>query len=238
MNEAGKDAHKSPDTLEREIDQTRADIGETVDALAQKFSPGEFLDRSLDMVKQHGGELAVNLRDSIKQNPLAVLLTGAGLAWLMSSTSHDRSGRWTSKAGNSLSDAREKFSGTGEQITGAMAGTRERLTVARDSVTETVSSTAASTRAQAVKAREGFNNLLEEQPLIIGALGIAVGAALGAAFPRTDVEDRFAGTASDAAKTELKEKGQEVYGQAREKAQKAAEAAEQAISEKQPSPPA
>ena len=246
MTDVHNDVHKSPDTLEREIDETRADLGETVDALARKFSPGELLDRSLNVVKEHGGDLAVNLRDAVKQNPLALLLTGVGLAWLMSSSSHDPSERWTGETSGSLSHARQRLSGTGEQLKGtvaetgeqlkgAVAGARERISGARASVTESVSYTAASTKAQATRARDSFNNLLHEEPLIAGVVGIAVGALLGAALPRTEVEDRYAGNTSDTMKGELKAKARESYEQARDKAEKASGAVGQALSESQPS---
>lgn len=42
-----------------------------------------------------------------------------------------------------------------------------------------------------------FSRLLEDQPLVLAALGIAVGAAVGAAIPTTDVESQWMGDASD-----------------------------------------
>ena len=47
--------------------------------------------------------------------------------------------------------------------------------------------------------QRGFMDMLEQEPLIIGALGIAVGAALGAAMPSTAVEDRTFGPLRDKA---------------------------------------
>ena len=38
------DARKDPATLEREIDQTRANMDRTLGALERKFSPGQLLD--------------------------------------------------------------------------------------------------------------------------------------------------------------------------------------------------
>lgn len=45
-----------------------------------------------------------------------------------------------------------------------------------------------------------LNELLEQHPLLLGVVGIAVGAALAAALPATDMEKSIMGDAADAAK--------------------------------------
>lgn len=53
--------------------------------------------------------------------------------------------------------------------------------------------------------------LFEEQPLVLGAIGLAIGAAIGAALPTTETEDNLMGatahrlrdTATDAARHEV-----------------------------------
>ena len=47
------------------------------------------------------------------------------------------------------------------------------------------------------KAARTFEDILHEEPLIIGALGLAVGVAVGAALPSTVLEDRSFGAARD-----------------------------------------
>lgn len=75
--------YESPDQIEREIDQTRAEISHTITALQQKLSPGTLLDQALASVKGGGGDFVGNLGRTIRDNPMPVLLTGAGLTWLM-----------------------------------------------------------------------------------------------------------------------------------------------------------
>ena len=61
------------------------------------------------------------------------------------------------------------------------------------------------------EVKSKLSNLLEEQPLILGAIGIAVGAAIGAALPITQTEDNWMGStahsvrqaAQDAARQEV-----------------------------------
>jgi hypothetical protein len=72
-----------PASLERRSDAIRADVGQTLDALQRNYSPGALLDRSLDLLKEHGGELSTNLGRSVKQNPMPALLTLVGVGWMM-----------------------------------------------------------------------------------------------------------------------------------------------------------
>jgi hypothetical protein len=85
-------------------------------------------------------------------------------------------------------------------------------------------------QAQAQRVREGFNNLLTEQPLVVGALGIAVGALIGAALPSTEQEDRLLGPVRDKTLSEVKERGAESYSQVRESVGRVGEQAKQALS--------
>jgi hypothetical protein len=78
--------------------------------------------------------------------------------------------------------------------------------------------------------REGFNSLLTEQPLLLGALGIAIGAAIGAALPATEQEDRLFGSVRDKTLSEAKQRGVESYEQVREKVNAVGAEAKQSIS--------
>ncbi|HAN52132.1 MAG TPA: hypothetical protein DCQ75_03590, partial [Pseudomonas sp.] len=82
-NQIDLEAQKDPSTLEREIDQQRAEIGNIVHALESKLSPGQMIDTALGYAKGGGGEFLHNLSDTVKANPVPTLLTGIGLVWLM-----------------------------------------------------------------------------------------------------------------------------------------------------------
>ena len=81
------------------------------------------------------------------------------------------------------------------------------------------------------RVRRGFFDTLHEQPLVLGALGLAAGAAIGAALPTTDKEDEWLGDSRDRLKERAKEAGWEqveraraaagaAYGAAREEAER------------------
>jgi hypothetical protein len=60
-----------------------------------------------------------------------------------------------------------------------------------------------------------------DQPLVLAGLGVALGAAVGAAFPSTETEDQLMGESSD----ELKERTRAFAQQQYEKSRSTAEAA-------------
>ncbi len=87
MNKDRNDANKSPDELEHEIDDTRAQLDYTIDALRRRLSPGEVLDQAVeywrDGPKEYASEMGKNLTHSVRDNPLALALVGVGVSWLM-----------------------------------------------------------------------------------------------------------------------------------------------------------
>lgn len=77
------DQHKSPEEIEREIATTRSEIDETIDALQEKVSPGQLVDQALGYVKEGGGDFAANLGRAVRDNPVPLMLIGAGIGWMM-----------------------------------------------------------------------------------------------------------------------------------------------------------
>ena len=63
-------------------------------------------------------------------------------------------------------------------------------------------------------ARDGLSELFRAQPLALGAIGLAIGAGIAAALPKTDVEAAYLGEASKTVKTQAAE----IAGQQVEKA--------------------
>lgn len=70
--------------LERETEQTRSRIADTLSELRACMTPGQVLDQLADRVGDAGGAAFVsNLKRQTIDNPVPVALIGAGLAWLM-----------------------------------------------------------------------------------------------------------------------------------------------------------
>src|SRR5690606_29058172 len=84
---------RSPSELEREAEQVRAEISETTRQLRDKMSPGQLMDEALGYFKEGDAQrFLTNLKDQVRDNPLALALIGGGVAWLMSGsgTTHSR----------------------------------------------------------------------------------------------------------------------------------------------------
>jgi hypothetical protein len=72
----------------------------------------------------------------------------------------------------------------------------------------------ASARHQAERMRHGYERVVNEHPLALGAVGLAVGAILAATAPRTRHEDRLMGEASHRLKDDVREAGKEQFDRA------------------------
>jgi hypothetical protein len=255
---------RSPEQIQRDIRQTRTEMSETLDAIRDKFSPGQLLDQALTYFKssnsgdgtgvgEAASQWASNLGDTIKQNPVPVALIGAGLAWLMMgggsrrtarpgphphlydaydapvydaydapvSMAHgaqEHSGGLKERAGEMASGVQERMSAAGERV-GAMAAS------ARERVGDTADRLRHQARQQGGKTQETFNYLRDEQPLVLGALGFALGAALGAGLPPTQREDELMGETRDQVVQRAQELGEEQLDKAKQVASAASSAA-------------
>jgi ElaB/YqjD/DUF883 family membrane-anchored ribosome-binding protein len=136
----------------------------------------------------------------------------------------------TDKAQRLKASAEGTLSEAGQRVKSAAERARQKLAGTKDTVSGGLRRTSSTAQVQTQRVREGFNSLLTEQPLLLGALGIAVGAAIGAALPATEQEDRLFGSARDKALSEVKQRGTETYEQVRDKANAVGEEAKQSIS--------
>lgn len=345
---------RSPEEIERDIERERAGLTDTLDDLQDKFSIESIARQVTDQFREHGGDIGHSVSVAVKRNPVALALTGVGLAWLMlgdksdSRDRHDRrsrnygqddrydddyverdraertglpsrsmsrtaetrgrtlgpqpgdpskqsySGRpgthkdvpsWMDvdeergdrssyadkardtasavgsgvsdtvssagdkigAAGKSVSDTAkgvaEKVSNAGTSATDGVqnltstaadraAALRERLAQGTDDMSEEARDRIVAARERAVEARDAAMHygrqgrekavdLFEDQPLIAGALALAVGAAIGAALPRSKMEDEYLGEQSDS----LMDEAERVYQEEKDKLTKVAAAA-------------
>jgi hypothetical protein len=252
---------RSPEQIQRDIQQTRTEMSETLDAIRDKFSPGELLDQALRYFKssnsgdrsgvgETASQWASSLGDTVRQNPVPVALIGAGLAWLMmgggsrrtaspeprphfydapvydaydtpvsmTRDAQEHSGGLKERVGEMASGVQERMSAAGERVGGMAASARERVGHTADRLWHQA-------RRQGGRTQETFNYLRDEQPLVLGALGFALGAALGAGLPPTHREDELMGETRDHMVQRAQELGEEQLDKAKQVASAASSAA-------------
>ncbi|WP_447555415.1 DUF3618 domain-containing protein [Vreelandella sp. EE22] len=76
--------HRSSEEIEKDIHRSRERLDSTLSEIEERFSPQHLLNASYDYLR-HGGanEFFANLGNTIKENPVPFLVTGAGLGWLI-----------------------------------------------------------------------------------------------------------------------------------------------------------
>lgn len=191
---------RDPDDLEREADAIRADMDRTLNALERKLSPRQLFDRSLDFMQANGGDVLQKIGATVNKNPLPLLMTSAGLIWLVASSR--RSSNRSRYEGSSMSYRSGDFDRTSQSFTSSMegkaSGLKQRASRTLDATKERASRTWGATRERTSELGSNLNGLVREQPLVAGAIALAVGAIIGAAFPATAYERNLVARAREA----------------------------------------
>jgi hypothetical protein len=170
-----------------------------------------------------------DLGEAARQNPLSAALIGMGVLWLFTGGRAERAGELVRRSGldripDAANDAFEAArstvkSGTdaiGERVMSAKDALRDGSVGALDSAArfgrdsaDTAAEYAGSmprTGAEMIDAvRSNLTDIFKAQPLALGAIGLAIGAGIAAAFPPTEVEAAYLGETSDTVKSKAGE---------------------------------
>jgi hypothetical protein len=197
-------SNRDPEQLERSAERIRADLDATLDALERKLSPSQLLDRSLDYLRDHGGDLAVAVGDSVRRNPVPILVTVAGLGWLIATAVRSRASIDVTPIDDAEIDDMEIDDTLDDESAESSYADRHSL---RGRFHDRV----AAARARTRRAQYRAVSALEERPLLFGGLAVALGALLGAIVPRTEYEDKLVGQVRDRAVERAKQMGERQY---------------------------
>ena len=260
---------RTPDDIERDIADQRAQMSGTIEDLQKKFSVDAIVNDVGAMFRDQGGDLGRKISQTVGRNPAAVALVGVGLAWLFigqdrkdpapdrrsgaggRNTGYSRASSWEGAhtrpnggdrswygsgpvahadgfaghraqggygedGSNGVTDriqtAASAASGAVSDAAGSLGDSARRLTDRLSHGTEALSEDArervvAARRAAheaRLSAEDAMNtagrsavSFFEDQPLVVGALAAAVGAAIAGALPHSRVEDDAMGNSSD-----------------------------------------
>jgi ElaB/YqjD/DUF883 family membrane-anchored ribosome-binding protein len=142
-------------------------------------------------------------------------------------TARDRAQNAAATAGESLSSAYDAASGTLGRASSAVSDTAaalgRRTHDVRDRALHIGHNAASRARRarqsvveQAGQTQNAILQLIHEQPVIVGAIGLAIGAVIGASLPRSRQEDELMGEASESLKAAAEGTAREQFARAQE----------------------
>ena len=180
----------------------------------------------------------------ITQNPVPAALTGIGLTWLFVNRRRGSSGqaRYQDRAygygyppryedrTTSRPSAGEAMSRAQSRVGDAASQAQDRASEVASRAQDRVSNLTDQARYQAQRASGGFQRMVRENPLAMGAVAIGAGAAVGLAIPQTTQEHEVMGEARDTLVEKAQEKAQETQEKVQQVAQEAQSAAKEEAS--------
>jgi hypothetical protein len=200
--------------LQQEADAARVGLSSALDELKSSVTTTALTNGAMTFAKEGSSAVAKAAVDRAIANPLAAMLIGAGVFMLMSTRKDGTSplsdlvdsGKTAIK--NAVGTAGETASMAAAAASDAVTGLAERASEqAQDAMArsqERGQGLTARGREQAHKLLEQgqstFEQFAQEQPILVAALGVAVGAALGASLPLTRAEHDYLGEAARNAK--------------------------------------
>jgi hypothetical protein len=157
-----------------------------------------------------------DLRDAAARNPVSAALIGMGVLWMLTGAkSPAGAGNAFRNAGldripyaldNVQTGLKESAGSVRDAAASTLDAVRERSASTLDNVTE-YGRAMPDPGAAFDAARDSLTELFRAQPLALGAIGLAIGAGIAAALPKTAVEDAYLGEVSQTVKTQAAEIG-------------------------------
>lgn len=214
--------NRRPEEIQAEIARTRGEMDQTLSAIENRLTPGQLVDQGIDYLKNSGArEYLTNLTGTVKYNPMPVALTAIGIAWLIAMQNRPVQYRFIETRGGSVTSAGD------ETQPGMIDQASERLGEMKNRVGERMSDLSTTARQQADRVKSGWDTMLREHPLAIGAIGLAAGAVAAALAPRTRKEDELMGGARDRLMDQAASAATEKLEQGRQMASEALQSAKQ-----------
>lgn len=223
-SELGGRSDKSPEEIEREIEQTRARLGRDIDELGNRLSPQNLKEEAkvaikdaaqgaVSNVSEQARRTGYRLVEVIRENPLPVIAVGAGVTWLLTQRSRsDVSGDRMARYAYTGRERRQGESGQSGSITGrlgtaasgmketvgeAASGVAERAGELKNRAEEKFGELGGQARTQTRRIKTNLQHQAEANPLAVAIGAVVAGLALGLLLPGTQREDDFMGPARD-----------------------------------------
>jgi hypothetical protein len=186
-------AETDPAAIAQNIEHTRQDMTETLDAIQQRLEP----EQVTEYVKEVAHYVILEVKDAVRD--LAGQATGAIREAKAKTQDHDQawsSSRASASTGPQHSTA-EHTKQIKDQITGQMEEKAGLVTGKMQEKTGQVTSQMKEKAATMQQQSQGLWQMLKSNPIAIGALGVAVGGLAAAIVPATEKENELMGETRD-----------------------------------------
>jgi ElaB/YqjD/DUF883 family membrane-anchored ribosome-binding protein len=265
------------------IEQTRADMSETIDAIQERLNPTHLKEQAKEQVREQFQEAKEMVReatigrvenmvqyasdtvndarytmmDTIRENPLPAALVGIGLGWLFMNRSSRTPVRYSGRgsvrgqhfednrryyddrqyayddrryayddrqqsSGGMIEQGRQTASNIASNVSDTASNIASNVSDTASNIAQRAQETASNltdqAQYQAQRVEDRFQSTLQDNPLAIGAIALALGTAVGLALPQTERENQLLGEARDT----LIDRAQEVAQDTIEKVQQVA----------------
>lgn len=250
-------SHDSIQEIERGIEKDRSHFAETLNALENKFSPGQLVDQALSYAKRNGGDFSDNLVKTISNNPIPTILTGIGVAWMALNQNRNEvhrsdgaggsdyepgryyeTGSYTSSSDSKLAGAKEQASGMKDRTKATASGLKNQVSDSahrarqkahhmKEQARHSAAGMGERSRQQWEQTSSSARHFFSENPLAVGAAAVAIGALIGASLPVSSREKEMLGDTGE----KTLDKAKSVASEAKHRATEAGKAGVQAAKE-------
>jgi hypothetical protein len=208
----------SPEEIRSHIEKTRSELGETIDAMADRLNPTALKEQTKDAIRdatlgkaeetlndaaEAAKGVTASMRRTIQENPIPAALAGIGIGWLVMKGRQARTNSGSQHPFNGMSfSPQSSNTGIAQQV-GDIAGS------GKDHVEHAVTSAQQSAIHAVDQTRDQAEHVLHESPLVAGGIALALGAVAGFALQPSESENRMFGAKRDELMSQLKSTARE-----------------------------
>ncbi|MGE5514793.1 MAG: DUF3618 domain-containing protein [Bacteroidota bacterium] len=239
--------------IEDEIARTRGEMSDTLTAIERRLSPQQIMDQAVDTMREFLSDRS-RVAEMVRDNPIPLALIGLGLGWLAVSATTSSSGTRRARAATGSYESMEGVSpgwsgdetgggyapgvesptyGTAGSAEYTAAGsaqggtTTDAMRQAAERTRGKVNQWSRQARSSASQAVDRTRDAFDDHPLTMGAIALAMGAAVGALIPRSRAESESLGEMGGELARQARQTGAELAEKARRVAERAVQGAKE-----------
>jgi len=183
--------------LQQEANVARAGLSSALEELKQSVTTTAITNGAMTFAKEGSNAVARAAVDRAMASPVAAMMIGAGILMLMIGDK-----KVGSAVGSLVEQGKSAVKSATDAATSTVSGLADKVTGSADKASGQVKDALAEGQQQGQQVLQQAQQLFEqnrgkleqfaqEQPILVAALGVAFGAALGASLPLTKAEQQY-----------------------------------------------